>query len=403
MRVAITGIGCVSAMGANAAEYRHSLTHGLGGITDLPPSIRGSLSFSKGAYVKDLSVSSVPRSILPIADRFAVFGLTAALEALSDSGIQSANEDYQEGLVLTASCVGGQDSQEEGFQRLYQRGKINVSPFTVPRVMANSAASLISLVAGIRGPSLTISTACSSSTHAIGLAAWMIHHGLVKWAIAGGSEAPFSFGHLKAWESLRVVSNDYCRPFDINRRGLILGEGGAMIVMERSEDARARGARIYAEVVGFGMSSDSHHITQPNPSGVAVAINHALDDADIQPADIGYVNAHGTGTQTNDLVESKALEIALGSHARKVLLSSTKSAHGHALGATGALEAIASIFALQDQFIPPTLNVLQQDPDCPVNLITDKFAPSSHLEYALSNSLAFGGTNACLIFKQPSN
>jgi nodulation protein E len=265
--------------------------------------------------------------------------------------------------------------------------------------MANSAASLISITTGIRGPSLTVSTACSSSTHAIGLAAWMVHHGLAPWAIAGGSEAPFSYGHLKAWESLQVVSRDTCRPFDRERTGLILGEGGAMLVLERREDAIARGARVYAEVAGFGMRSDAHHITQPDPAGAAATICAALNDADIQAQDVGYVNAHGTGTLANDRVESEALQLALGNHGHVVPVSSSKSAHGHALGATGALEAITSVLALHHGSIPPTLNVREQDPQCPIHLVKDAAMLSNNLGFAMSNSLAFGGTNACLIFR----
>jgi nodulation protein E len=252
---------------------------------------------------------------------------------------------------------------------------------------------------GITGPSYTISTACSSASHAIGQAFWMVRSGMAPLAIAGGSEAPFSFGILKAWEALRVVSPDTCRPFSKDRSGMVLGEGGAMLVLEPLDAARARGARVHAELVGFGMSSDASHITQPSADGAARAMRATLCDARIMPEAVTYINAHGTGTQANDPTETAAIRAVFGAHAGRLAVSSTKSMHGHALGAAGALEAVAAILALRDSFIPPTANFNQPDPECDLDVVPNVSRPAD-CEYAMSNSFAFGGLNAVLAFRR---
>jgi nodulation protein E len=265
--------------------------------------------------------------------------------------------------------------------------------------MANAGASHISMEFGITGPSYTISTACSSSSHAIGQAFWMVRSGAAPLAITGGSEAPFSFGILKAWEALRVVSPDTCRPFSRDRKGMVLGEGGAMLVLEPLEAARARGARIHAEIVGFGMSSDACHITQPSAEGAARAMRAAVCDSRVSPEAIGYINAHGTGTPANDLTETAAIRAVFGPHADRLAVSSTKSMHGHALGAAGALEALAAILALRDGFLPPTANYNEPDPQCDLDVVPN-VSREADIEYALSNSFAFGGLNAVLMFRR---
>ena len=251
---------------------------------------------------------------------------------------------------------------------------------------------------GLEGLSVTVSTACSSSTHAIGQAFWAVRQGMAELAITGGSEAVFSMGFLKAWEAMRVVSPDTCRPFSKDRRGLILGEGGAMLVLEPLDAARARGARILAEVTGFGMSSDAYHLTQPTVEGPAAAMQAALDDAGLQPEQIGYINAHGTGTLANDVTETAAIHRVFPGHARRLPVSSTKSMHGHALGAAGALEAIASILTLRDGFLPPTVNYSEPDPACDLDVVPNQGRPQ-RVDCVMSNSFAFGGLNAVLIFQ----
>jgi nodulation protein E len=278
-------------------------------------------------------------------------------------------------------------------------GHNRVHPLTIPKTMANAGASHISMEFGITGPSYTISTACSSAGHAIGQAFWMVRNGLTDLALAGGSEAPFSFGILKAWEAMRVVSPETCRPFSKDRRGMILGEGAAMLVLEPLEAALARGATVHAEIAGFGMSADACHITQPSADGAAKAMRAALRDAGLAPEAIGYVNAHGTGTLANDATETAALKAVFGAHSGKLAISSTKSMHGHALGAAAALECVATVLALRDGVLPPTANYNLPDPDCDLDVIPNH-ARQAQVEWAISNSFAFGGLNAVLVLRK---
>jgi nodulation protein E len=296
--------------------------------------------------------------------------------------------------------VGGQSTEDIGFQEVYKFGRNRVHPLTIPKTMANAGASHISMEFGITGPSFTISTACSSAGHAIGQAYWMVRNGITDVALTGGSEAPFSFGILKAWEAMRVVSPNTCRPFSKDRRGMILGEGAAMLVIEPLDRALARGARIHAEIVGFGMSADACHITQPSSDGAARAMRAALRDSGLSPEQIGYINAHGTATPANDPTETAAIRSVFGSHAASLAVSSTKSMHGHTLGAAAALECLASILALRDGVLPPTANYTEPDPECDLDVIPNH-ARSAQVEYAMSNSFAFGGLNAVLVLRAP--
>jgi nodulation protein E len=330
-------------------------------------------------------------------DRFAQFAVIAAREAAKDAGIEWTPQLLERAAIITGSCVGGQSTEDEGFLSVYKMGLNRVHPLTIPKTMANAGASHISMEFGITGPSYTISTACSSASHAIGQAFWMVRTGAAPLAITGGSEAPFSFGILKAWEALRVVSPGTCRPFSKDRNGMVLGEGAGMLVLEPFEAAQARGARIHAEIVGFGMSSDACHITQPSADGAARAMRSAICDGRLLPESIGYINAHGTGTQANDPTETAAIRTVFGAHANRLAVSSTKSMHGHALGAAGAIEALAAILALRDGFLPPTANYNEPDPACDLDVVPNR-ARDVQIEYALSNSFAFGGLNAVLAF-----
>jgi nodulation protein E len=265
--------------------------------------------------------------------------------------------------------------------------------------MASSATSHVTMEHNITGPAFTVSSACSSSTHAIGQAFWMVRAGVADLALAGGSEACFTLGTLKAWESMRVMAPDTCRPFSRNRRGMVLGEGGAVVVLEPLDAARRRGAKIYAELAGMGMSSDAGHITLPCEHGAARAMRAALDDARMQPADIDYVNAHGTGTTANDSTESRAIRQVFGEHARALAVSSTKSMHGHALGASGAIELVATVLALHYGIVPPTANFTEPDPECDLDCVPNQ-ARERPIRAALSNSFAFGGLNAVLAVRR---
>jgi nodulation protein E len=265
--------------------------------------------------------------------------------------------------------------------------------------MANSGASLVAMDQKISGPTFTVSTACSSANHAIGQALWLLRSGVAECALAGGNESPFVFGLVKAWEAMRVVSPDICRPFSKDRKGMSLGEGAGILVLENWDHAIARGARIYGELAGFGLSADAHHITQPLADGAAAAMRMALADASLDGEQISYVNAHGTGTAANDPTETKAIRQVFGSAAERLAVSSTKSMHGHALGAAGALEAIATTLALHNGLLPPTANFAEPDPECDLDYIPNT-PRTQTAEAALSNSFAFGGLNAVLAIKK---
>jgi len=399
-RVAITGVGAISALGRNAAEFGQALCQGRSGIGPIESCNVSQLRFQNGAEVKGYSHQPYfDDRRADFMDRFAQFAVIAAREAVADAAVEWTPELRDSAAIVTGSCVGGQSTEDIGFQELYKLGHNRVHPLTIPKTMANAGASHISMEFGITGPSFTISTACSSAGHAIGQAFWMVRTGVTPLALAGGSEAPFSLGILKAWEAMRVVSPDTCRPFSRDRRGMILGEGSAMLVMEPLEAARARGARIHAEIVGFGMSADAAHITQPSSEGAARAMRAVLRDAGLAAEQIGYINAHGTATPANDIAEAAAIRSVFGAHAQKLPVSSTKSMHGHALGAAAALECVAAILALRDGVLPPTANFNERDPDCDLDVIPN-VARCAQVEYAISNSFAFGGLNAVLALRR---
>jgi nodulation protein E len=399
-RVVVTGAGVISALGHNCSEFWQGLAAGRPGIQPLQAVDRALLRFPNGAEVQGFDPSRYfEEKEIGLLDRFAQFGVVAAREAIAQAGIQWSDELRESTAIVTGSCVGGQTTEDEGFVNLYRNNIPRVNPLTIPRTMENAAASRISLETGVVGPTYTVSTACSSANHAIGQAFWMVRSGAVRMAIAGGSEAVFSLGFLKAWEAMRVVSPDTCRPFSKDRRGLILGEGGAMLVLERLDEARARGAKIHGEIIGFGMSSDAFHITQPSPDGAARAMRAAISDAGLRPEDIGYINAHGTATQANDVTEAAAIRKVFGAQVERLAVSSTKSMHGHTLGAAGAIEAVATLLALCHGVLPPTANFTELDPACDLDVIPNQ-ARQKQVEYALSNSFAFGGLNAVLAFRR---
>jgi nodulation protein E len=398
-RVVITGMGTISALGRNTSEFADSLRAGRSGIGAIQSVETSTLRFQNGAEVQGYSHQPYFEDRrADFIDRFAQFAVIAAREAVQDAGVEWTPELRESAAIVTGSCVGGQCTEDIGFVDLYRRGQNRVHPLTIPKTMANAGASHISMEFGITGPSFTISTACSSAAHAIGQAYWMLRSGATDLALTGGSEAPFSLGILKAWEAMRVVSPDTCRPFSKDRHGMILGEGAAMMVLEPLEIAQARGAQIYAEIVGVGMSADACHITQPSVDGAARAMRAALRASGLATEQIGYINAHGTATAANDVTEIAAIRAVFGKHAAKLAISSTKSMHGHALGAVAALEAVATALALRDGVLPPTANYQIPDPDCDLDVIPNE-ARQLRVEYALSNSFAFGGLNAVLALR----
>src|SRR5277367_1391264 len=334
-RVAITGLGIICPLGLNVADSWNSLSQGrcaIGPLKNVDRS-RIALKMENGAEVQGFDATQhFEGGKEAYLDRFAQFSVVAARQAIRDSGLDLTPALRYGGAVICGSAVGGQSAIETGFSDLYVSDRGRVHPLTIPKTMANAGASHISMELGITGPTYTVSTACSSSNHAIGQAFRLVRDGDVEMAVTGGSEAPFTIGLLKAWEAMRVIAPDTCRPFSKDRRGMVLGEGGAMMVFEPMEAAKARGAKIYAEICGTGMSSDANHLTQPTVDGPARAMRGAMREAGLAPEQIGYINAHGTGRPGNDRIECRAIRESLGSHADKVAVSSTKSMHGHALG-----------------------------------------------------------------------
>jgi nodulation protein E len=398
-RVVITGMGVISALGVNREEFWSALADGRSGIGEIT-SLQGSLlRFPSAAEIHRYTPEDYfPSKELAFLERFAQFALISTAEALQQAAIDWTPELKQRSAIVTGSCLGGRGAEEAGYWELFHHNRTRVHPLTIPLSMANAGASHISMKYGIQGPTYTVSTACSSSAHAIGQAFWMVRSGLAPVAVAGGSEAPMFMGGLKAWEAMRVISKDTCRPFSADRSGLVLGEGGAMLVLEPLEAALARGATPLAEIVGFGMSSDAAHITQPSPDGAALAMQRAIDDSGLAKEQIGYINAHGTGTQANDRSETAGIRQVFGPLADRLAVSSTKSMHGHALGAAGALEAVASILTLRNGIVPPTANYTTFDPECDLDVVPNT-ARKLDVEACLSNSFAFGGLNAVLAFK----
>jgi nodulation protein E len=396
-RIVVTGLGCINALGSDVDAFWSALIAGRSGVREPEWPAADRIKMRAAARVQDHDPARhFTSSQLAFLDPFSQFALIAAREAAQDSGL---NEQQRAGagVVLGSGDAAGQ-SVEQAYRQLHVAGKERLHPLTVPRCMASSAVSHISIDLGIRGPVFGVTSACSSAAHAIIQAVLLLRSGVVEVALAGGSEAPFSVGLIKAWEALRVLSAGTCRPFSRQRDGLVLGEGAAMLVLETEAHARARGARIYAELAGFGMSSDAGHITDPSVDGAAAAMTAALRNASMAVSEVGYINAHGTGTQANDVTESRAIRRVFGADADCLAVSSTKAAHGHALGASGAFEAVATILALRDGCVPPTLNFTEPGEDCDLDYVPNQ-ARTCRVKAALSNSFAFGGLNAVLALR----
>ena len=399
-RVVITGLGSITSLGLTTTEFWRSLAAGRSGIRPLPPYEQGNIRFRNAASIEGYERDAhFPDKNVALMDRAAQLALVAAREAVKQAGVVWDDELRASAAIVTGCCMGGRAVEEVGYWEMYHHGRPRVNPLTIPLSMESAGASHISIEYGIQGPTYTVSTACSSSAHAIGQAFWMVRSGAAPIALCGGSEAPLFFGGLKAWEAMRVVSPDTCRPFSADRTGMVLGEGGAMLVLEPLESALARGAIPIVEIVGFGMSSDASHMTQPSPEGAARAMRAAMHDGDLLPEQVSYVNAHGTATEANDRVESAALRLVFGDYADNGLaISSTKSMHAHTFGAAGAVEAVVTALAIQNSVVPPTINFNKVDPACGLDVVPNEARPMK-VEAALSNSFAFGGLNAVLAFK----
>lgn len=399
-RVVITGLGIISAIGNNVEDFWANLSAGITGIGPITSIDTTNVKINVGAEVKGYTASEhFEKKELDMLDRFAQFCVYTAKQAVKDAKIEFTPEMQDSTAVITGTSMGGELTHEKTLYELFKEGKTRAHPFTIPMVMLNSGASQVSMAFGLMGPSYTLSTACASSNHAIGNAFWLIRNGVCDMALAGGSETPFTWGYLKSWEAIRVVAPDTCRPFSKDRQGMILGEGGAMVFMETLESAQQRGAKIYAEIVGFGMTSDASHITKPSQIGAEKAIKLALKDGGLQSTDIDYINAHGTATIINDAMEVAAVKNVFGDHTQHISMSSTKSMHGHVLGGTSALEAVATSLAVYHDLCPPTANYQEPDPECDMDIVPNH-AKKKTIRAALSNSFAFGGLNAVIAFKK---
>ena len=398
-RVVITGAGTINALGGSVPETLQAMREGQLGIGPLQMRDLDRLSVKIGGQIKDFDPEAhFDRQKLALYDRVTQLVLLASREAMAQSGLEITEELSETTGVVLGTAAGGMNTWDDNFRSVYEEGKNRVHPFVVPKLMTNAAASHLSMAHNIKGPSLTVSTACASSNHAIGLAFQMVRSGMAQVMLAGGGDAMLTFGGIKAWEGLRVMSKTACRPFSANRSGMVQGEGAGVFVLETYEGAKARGAEILAELIGFSMTSDAGDIVMPNQQGAVRAIRGALRDACLDPQDIGYINAHGTGTAANDKTECAAVTEVFGAHAPALMMSSTKSMHGHLIGGTGAVELLACLMALRDGVIAPTIGYEQPDPNCALDVVPN-VARQAKVTATLSNAFAFGGMNAVLALK----
>lgn len=396
-RVVITGAGTVNALAPDVKGTFAAMAEGRSGIAQLQFPEVERLAVQIGAQVQGFVPEQFfERGKLSLYDRFTQFALVAAREAMAQAGLSRDPGDPTRWGAIIGTAGGGNATVTESFRAVYAEGKNRVHPFTVPRLMANAAASHISMDWGLLGPTFSVATACASSNHALGLAFQMIRSGMCDGMLAGGAESMLNFGGLKAWEGLRVMSPDGCRPFSANRNGMVQGEGAGIFVLESLSSAQARGAEILAEIKGFCMTSDAGDIVMPSREGAVRAMRGALADAGLAPEAVGYVNAHGTGTAANDRSEAAAIGEVFGAGAARLPVSSTKAMHGHCIGATGAVELLACLMALNDGILAPTLGHDLPDPDCPLDVVPN-VAREARVDHVMTNAFAFGGLNAVLI------
>ena len=399
-RVVITGAGTINPLGHSVAETFEAMKEGRSGIGELDIRDVDRLSIRIGGQVRGYDPDSrFNRQQQALYDRFTQFTMIAAEEAIAQSGLEFTGHIAAEAGVVLGTSGGGLNTQDDNYRAVYEEGKNRVHPFIVPKLMNNAAASHVSMTWNLKGPSFTVATACASSNHAMGQAFWLIRSGVTRVMVTGGSESMLCFGGVKAWEGLRVMSKDACRPFSANRNGMVQGEGAGVFVFEEYEHAKARGADILAEVIGFSMTSDASDIVMPSQQGAARAIAGALKDAGINAEQVGYINAHGTGTAANDKTECAAVASVFGKHADKLMISSTKSMHGHLIGGTGAVELLACLMALREGVIAPTIGYEEPDPECALDVVPNE-AREAKVSHVLSNAFAFGGMNAVLALKK---
>jgi 3-oxoacyl-[acyl-carrier-protein] synthase II len=406
-RVAVTGIGVLSPLGNSTTEVMANARAGRSGIRRLETAFAGRLVAPMAAIARVDDTCDIEPGKARMLDRFSLLALLAANRAVQGSGGALQGLDRARGGVFVGTGMGGTLTMDSGYQTLYGDRSDRIKPFTILMGMHNAAAAWIGMAHELRGPNMTYSTACSSSTVAIGEAWMRVATGQLEVAIAGGSEAPLSPGSMKAWEALHTVAtmdemdpSTSCRPFSKNRSGMVLGEGAAMLVIEPWDRAKARGATIVGEILGYGQSNDARHITQPSAEGQAAAMVSALQASQLHPCDVDAINAHGTGTQANDRTETAAIRAVFGGHAGQIPISATKAIHGHLLGAAGALECVLALLAMQHATTLPTMHLQQPDPDCDLDYVPNVAREGVAVQVTLSNSFAFGGTNAVLALRR---
>ncbi|MHA6261911.1 beta-ketoacyl-[acyl-carrier-protein] synthase family protein [Arenibacterium sp. CAU 1754] len=399
-RVVITGAGTINALGHSVPETLDAMREGRCGIGALEFRDVDRLAIRIGGQVRGFEAENrFNRQQMALYDRFTQFTLTAAKEAITQSGISFSGDLAARAGVVLGTAGGGVSTWDDNYRSVYEDGKNRVHPFVVPKLMNNAAAAHVSMEYNLKGPSFTVSTACASSNHAMAQAFAMVRSGMSPVMVTGGSESMLCFGGVKAWEGLRVMSKDACRPFSLGRSGMVQGEGAGVFVFEEYDHARARDADILCEVIGFAMTSDASDIVMPSKRGAARAMAGALSDAGLNPEDVGYINAHGTGTAANDKTECAAVADVFGPHADRLMISSTKSMHGHLIGGTGAVELLACIMALRDGVIAPTIGYEEPDPECALDVVPNT-AREVDIQVALSNAFAFGGMNAVLALRR---
>ena len=405
-RVVITGLGVFSSTGKNRDCFFENLLQGRSGVRTITQFDPSPLSIRIAAEVEDYNADDYfPAKRQDLLDKFSQFGLIAAGEAMESSGLTVRDEERCRFGVVMGSGMGGAGSYDAGYHNLYAKQVTRLHPFTIPRIMHNAATSHICMEFGAQGPALATATACSSSGHAISEAFHLIKFGLADYVLAGGADAPITYGVMRCWEAVRVLSSGNgnpataCRPFSADRKGMVIGEGAGVLLLEELDHALKRGATIYGELAGCGMSSDASHITQPSVDGPVRAIRMALDEGGVSPDEIDYINAHGTGTRLNDATETQVIKEVFKQYANKLAISSTKSMHGHAMGATGAIEFVATVLAVQRGVIPPTANYTEPDPECDLDYVPNQ-PREKRIRAALSNSFAFGGLNAVLLVRR---
>ncbi|WP_019171979.1 beta-ketoacyl-[acyl-carrier-protein] synthase family protein [Pseudaminobacter salicylatoxidans] len=397
-RVVITGLGGLCGLGTSVREIWAAMRAGRSSIGEITTAPLHELKVRIGAEIKELPEHGLEKKRLVTMDRYSLIAILAAGEALAQAGLKIDENNASRIGASVGTGIFGAETVEENYRGLFIEGRSRANVFAVPRIMPGAPAGQVSMEHGLRGPVFGVTSACASSNHAIAIAADQLRLGRADVMVAGGTDAPLSYGVLKGWEALRALARETCRPFSADRDGLVIGEGAGMAVLETYEHATARGATILAELAGSGMSADATDIVAPTVEGPAAAMRACLADAGLKPEDVDYVNAHGTGTKANDEIETAAIRRVFGAHADRLSVSSTKSMHAHCMGASGALEMIACVMAIREGLVPPTANYREKDAACDLD-VTPNVARERKVRAAISNGFAFGGTNAVLAFR----